>query len=501
MITDHQLASALRGYYAEKPVSRPDVERMARGVLDQIHGQPQGGHVWWAFRRPTVPTANGHALMVTGRTMPLFGATKFAVAGVIAVLLGGALLTGTLTRPASLPGAAPIGPGTFSLTGSLAQPRAEHTATLLPDGRVLVVGGFDVRQQDSSTSTAEIWDPDTDTFSLTGSLAEPRKSHTATLLPDGRVLVVGGHGDDDAEGTATTITSAEVWDPSTGAFSPAGSTAMGGTAFVTLLPDGRVLVVSDDFLAAAEVWDPATSTFSPADSPLLAMSMTSGPDDLEGGQRATALADGRVLIISDEDPYGYADPASAEVWDPVTDTFSPAGSSALGRIRRSTLLADGRVLFLGEHSTSDGDMTSAEVWDPATSSFRPAGSFPGGYRGMNTVTALADGRALIVGGCTYRQICYEYFDSAEIWDPASETFGPTGSPAVTRMRHTATALPDGRVLVVGGWEYCHAGTVRASAEVWEPGPSSERDAEPAQSVEVTATSIAPATCSAVATTE
>jgi hypothetical protein len=196
---------------------------------------------------------------------------------------------------------------------------------------------------------------------------------------------------------------------------------------------------------------------------------------------ATALADGRVLIISDEDPYGYAYPASAEVWDPVTDTFSPAGSSALGRIRSYTLLADGRVLFLGEYSflpeevllsTSDENMTSAEVWDPATSTFSPAGSFPGASRGMNTVTALADGRALIAGGCAYRETCYDNYDnfaSAEVWDPATETFGPTGSLAVIRIGHTATALPDGRVLVVGGMEdYNLEGTVHASAEVWEP---------------------------------
>ena len=120
-------------------------------------------------------------------------------------------------------------------------------------------------------------------------------------------------------------------------------------------------------------------------------------------------------------------------------------------------------------STSDENMTFAEVWDPATSTFSPSGSFPGAYRGMNTVTALADGRALIAGGCRFRNICLEHFDSAEVWDPATETFGPTGSLAVTRAGHTATALPDGRVLVVGGTEEPNLdGPGLASAEVWEP---------------------------------
>ncbi len=93
---------------------------------------------------------------------------------------------------------------------------AAHTATLLPDGRVLVVGGMDV--DDHTLASAEIWDPATGSFEPTGSLAEGRDFHTATLLPDGRVLIVGGRGG---------LHPAEVWDPATGSFSPAGSLAIG----------------------------------------------------------------------------------------------------------------------------------------------------------------------------------------------------------------------------------------------------------------------------------
>jgi WD40 repeat protein len=180
------------------------------------------------------------------------------------------------------------------------------------------------------------------------------------------------------------------------------------THLATLLPDGRVLVVggsSVDFddgrvaLPKAEVWDPATSAFSPADS--LPM------DDYYGF--ATALADGRVLIISDEDPYGYAYPASAEVWDPVTDTFSPAGSHALSEpISVATLLPDGRVLVVGGE-----DPTSAEVWDPVTAAFSPAGSLALG-RGAHSATALPDGRVLVVGGWGDDIL----LASAEIWEPS-----------------------------------------------------------------------------------
>ena len=128
----------------------------------------------------------------------MFSATRYAVAGVIVALLGGALLTGALTRPAALPGAATGDAGSFSPTGSLAQPRGLHTATLLPDGRILVVGGGD----DGDLASAEVWDPTTASFSPTGSPAEAQGG-TATVLPDGRVLFVG-----DA--------SAEVWEPSGG---------------------------------------------------------------------------------------------------------------------------------------------------------------------------------------------------------------------------------------------------------------------------------------------
>ena len=191
-------------------------------------------------------------------------------------------------------------------------------------------------------------------FSPTGSLAVPRFFHTATPLPDGRVLVVGDKGRDDAPA------SAEVWDPITGTFEPARSLAeapMNHTA--TLLSDGRILVVGgwgvDGFLASAEVWDPTTSTFGPAGS--LA--------EKRVGHTATLLPDGRVLVIggegSDED-----DPllASAEVWDPATASFSPAGSLAKGRyVHTATLLPDGRVLVVGGWGVETA-LTSAEVWDP-----------------------------------------------------------------------------------------------------------------------------------------
>jgi hypothetical protein len=164
-------------------------------------------------------------------------------------------------------GEQPPGSGMFSQAGSLAGTRYHHTATLLPDGRVLVVGGMDA---DRTIGSAEVWDPVTDTCGPAGSLPEARSSHTATLLSDGRVLVVGGGGPCQVPGTLScdsdgngVLASAEVWDPATATFGPAGSLVRGRyNHTATPLPDGRVLVVGgwngDDLFIATEVWSPLT---------------------------------------------------------------------------------------------------------------------------------------------------------------------------------------------------------------------------------------------------
>ena len=212
---------------------------------------------------------------------------------------------------------------------------------LLLDGRVLVIGG---RGGPGVSTSAEVWDPATASFSPAGSFAEERAAHTATLLLDGRVLVVGGWDLNDV------FASAEVWDPATASFAPAGSFAEARRDHTaTLLPDGRVLVVggwgADDVLASAEVWDPATATFAP----------TGSPPRGRFGHAATLLPDGRVLVVggSGVDDILASTGASAEVWDPATGTFGPAGSLAEGRFGfTATALPDGRVLVIGEASSS-----------------------------------------------------------------------------------------------------------------------------------------------------
>jgi hypothetical protein len=235
--------------------------------------------------------------------------------------------------------------GTFSSTGSMAIPGEGDTATLLPDGRVLFAGGDDL--SGNSLASAELYDPKSGTFSPTGPMTTTREAQTAALLPDGRVLIAGGdYNRATASPGSIPLASAELYDPETGTFTPTGSMTLalkGRTA--TLLPDGRVLMAggdqwsqvgpdkyTDDTSAAAELYNAKSGIFSSTGS------MTTA----RFGYTATLLSDGLVLIAGGDSPRGVpidggfdvgatASPgpiflASAELYDPKIGTFSPAGS-------------------------------------------------------------------------------------------------------------------------------------------------------------------------------
>ena len=167
------------------------------------------------------------------------------------------------------PKAAAQSPGTFTATGNMTTPRFFHTATLLADGRVLIAGG------DSNVlktqSSAELYDPRTGAFTATGNMTTPRSRHTATLLPDGRVLIAGGGRTPD-RACSDALASAELYDPRTGTFSATGemSTARSDPT-ATLLNNGKVLIVGGAYPSHgdspaspvdAELYDPDTGTFT-----------------------------------------------------------------------------------------------------------------------------------------------------------------------------------------------------------------------------------------------
>jgi Kelch motif len=150
--------------------------------------------------------------------------------------------------------------GMFTATGPLSTSRDFATATLLPNGKVLVAGGFTfVGNNPVPFSSAELYDPATGMFTLTGSMATARFGHTAILLPNGKVLIAGG-----TDGVSNTYSAAEVYDPTTGVFSPAGSMAVPRGQFTaTLLPSGTVLTVGGSGDTTADLFGPGPSSSLP----------------------------------------------------------------------------------------------------------------------------------------------------------------------------------------------------------------------------------------------
>ena len=189
----------------------------------------------------------------------------------------------------------------------------------------------------------------------------PRASHAATLLPDGRVLVCGGWNGERA------VSSAETYDPATGVWTPVGDMAEARASLIAVrLLDGRVLIVGGGdgrlgTLATAEVFDPRTSTFSTV-TPMHA-----------NHYLATRLADGRVLVTGGQGPDGGI-LRSAEIFDPETGTFHATGGMATARVKHgAALLPDGRVLVLGgsDGHGYPGRMAATEIYDPGTGAFSP----------------------------------------------------------------------------------------------------------------------------------
>jgi N-acetylneuraminic acid mutarotase len=335
-------------------------------------------------------------------------------------------------------GATKVDDPSWTTTGSLALARHSHTATLLPNGKVLVVGGT------PPDISAELYDPETGTWSPTGSLTDgPRVEHTATLLQNGKVLVVGGY--------ESGYTTAEVYDPETGTWSPTGSPAKGRQEHTaTLLPNGEVLVVGGSkgkgsgALRSAEIYDPETGRWRRTGSLANARAF---------GHTATLLADGTVLVVGGSNRKGPL--AIAEVYDPGTGRWRRTGSLANATLyHTATRLSDGTVLVAGPSA-------SAEVYDPATGTWNSVGNLATVHL-SHTATLLRNGTVLVVGGINAESI----LASAEVYDPATGTWNSAGNLTTARYSHTATLLSDGRVLVVGGSG--NENVDLASAEVYDP---------------------------------
>jgi len=289
--------------------------------------------------------------------------------------------------------------GAWSRSGRLAQGRRGHRAVTLADGSQLVAGGI---AGGRLLASAERHGRSADSsWTAVGRMTEPRLGHTMTVLPDGRVLVTGGTGrvgPGEQGGQVRPLASAELFDPRTGRWTATGPTRVARFEHTaSLLPDGRVLVAGGlgrrggqtAPVASAELYDPRTGAFGPATD------MASPRTD----HAAATLQDGRVLVSGGD--RGTAPLASAEVFDPRRATWSRAPS--LERARRghsATRLDDGTVLVTGGERFAEGarsSLSSAERFDPGRGVWRDAGDMSCARSEQGTAL-LQDGSVLVAGG-------------------------------------------------------------------------------------------------------
>lgn len=334
--------------------------------------------------------------------------------------------------------------GSVAAAAQMIDPRSGHSATLLPDGRVLIAGGM--RRNQDFYQSAELYNPATRRFERTGDMHQKRVGHVAVLLHSGKVLIAGGwigHG---------CTNTAELYDPATGQFTTIAGrmTTPRGDARATLLHNGDVLITggaendSPGGIASAEIFGAATMNFQ-------------GVGAMHAGRvshTATLLDDGRVLIAGGR---GEKVNATAEIYDPRTQRFTETGPMITARYKHTAgLLADGRVLIAGGSDERDwhGNLRSAEMFDPMTDKFSAVAALNDSRFKLPAEAArLSSGALLIAGGSR----------KVELFDPATDNFRLV-SGEVPDARHfmTETRLNDGSVLLAGGYPE----NDQATAQTW-----------------------------------
>ena len=332
---------------------------------------------------------------------------------------------------------ASVGVQGFTATGSMASARLSPTATLLPNGKVLVAGGGGA----ADLTSAELYDPAAGTFSATGSMAQARSRHAAVLMANGKVLMIGGTG---ANGVC------EVYDPASGAFTATGSMGVNRYNVTAIaLDDGRVLVAGGTgSVIDAQIYTPSTGTWS-------------APINMGTSQYFTdlvKLGDGRIMVCG---PTAIG-PA---IFNPVTNGFTPSARLVQSHtFGRAVLLADGRVwLSAGGGTALPYNFTEAYV--AGTDAWTASTPLLLGARTLHGQEKLASGKVLVLGGSNVASLA-----TAEVFDPVANVVSATAPMNSARTNPTSVRLANGKVLVLGGTldPNSNVGGL-ASAELFDPG--------------------------------
>jgi len=366
-------------------------------------------------------------------------------------------------------------------TTPMGAPRSMLPAAVeLRDHRVLVAGG-DVN---AAGPTAEVYDPSKETWTATGPMASFHISASAVRLPDGRVLVVGGQAcNPEPLGGCNGVlpfAQPEIYDPKTNAWTATSvPPSMLETHGAALLGDGTVLVAggvsyaNGDFEPTAQVYDPKSDAWT----------LTAAVPSTGGAGELVALQDGRALLVGGL-RFFVNGPVSAEAWayDARSATWSAAGTLATARWEASAItLADGRVLVTSGQDAASNILLSAELFDPRTNTWTSAGSM-GRPHLLGPMANLGNGLVVMSGGLA---VDVPFLATTELFDAKSGSWSAGPDMLRPRADHAAVAVPNNRILAVGGW------TGTCTPNVIEGGLGGEGGADPD----------AGATCTAAATAE
>jgi hypothetical protein len=333
-----------------------------------------------------------------------------------------------------------LDPGWTTTVNTLSDARRAHTATLLANGRVLVVGGeAGTTASPTYLKTAELFDPSSNTFSPTSPMTTARSFHVAVRLANGNVLVAGGNG------TSGVLPSSEVYDAGTGLFHSTGALVQKREkAQAALLGTNEVLLtggVDTDALDAAELFDPTSEQWTATDR----------MQYKRVGHYLAPEPNGVPLVVGGSTSTTIGDLLACELYENSVWSTNPALNMSQARDGfGAATFSNGKVLVAGGYQHGvNATLATAELFDGA--SWSPAGSLAG-PRTLHTLTALPSGGAVAAGGVTLDATgsVASRLDTAEVYDPTSNAWFALPKLEAARSLHTATLLQDGRVLLVGG---------------------------------------------------